>query len=103
MIFGSGWQPIESGAEAFEQQSLAPGYDLQLEIENAPFSELELDTEEESRGPQVVFYASGETTVGALDVRRTSDSELLWLVEWDLLGRFDVMPRGELEEEWEDR
>lgn len=89
-----GWRFPESGKELFEEQRLPPGLEMELEIENAPFSEVGLDSEEESRGPQVVMYASGETTIGAINVRRASDSELLWRVEWDLLGRFEVMRRG---------
>ena len=42
-----------------------------------------------------MFYASGETTVGSIDVRRRADGELLWRIQWDLLGRFTVLPRGE--------
>jgi type II secretory pathway pseudopilin PulG len=90
-----GWRLPESGKDLFEEQRLPVGLEMELEIENAPFSELELDSEGERRGPQVVLYASGETTVGAINVRRTSDSELLWRIEWDLLGRFEVMRRGE--------
>lgn len=90
-----GWRFPESGKEVFEEQELPPGIEAELEIENAPFSEVELESEEESRGPQVVLYASGETTVGALNLRRVEDGELLWRVEWDLLGRFDVLRRGE--------
>ena len=36
-----------------------------------------------------------ETTAGAIDVRRRDDGELLWRVEWDLLGRFELLRRGE--------
>lgn len=98
-----GWGSPVSGKELFAQQRLPPGIALELELEDAPLVELSLDADEEERiNPQVVFYASGEATVGAINVRRTDDSELLWRVEWDLLGRFDVLRRGEAEEEWED-
>jgi hypothetical protein len=64
-------------------------------------AELSLDdNEEEKINPQVVFYASGETTVGAINVRQLDNDELLWRIEWDLLGRFDVLRRGEAEEEY---
>ena len=75
---------------------------MELELESSPFSEPDVETREEQRNPQVVFYASGETTAGALNVRRREDGDLLWRIEWDLLGRFEVMPRGEPEEPWED-
>lgn len=92
-----GWRTPEGGKEIFATQMLPPGFDLELELEDSPFKERELtgDEDEEEATPQVVFYASGETTVGMIDVRRRSDGELLWRIEWDLLGRFQLLPRGE--------
>ncbi len=84
--------------------SLPPGIALELELEDAPVVELSLDDEqdeEEKIAPQVVFYASGETTVGAINVRQLSDGELLWRIQWDLFGRFDVLRRGVADEEEE--
>ena len=98
-----GWDPPAGEPEVFAEQRLPPEISLELEIENSPFSEVGLDEEEESRGPQVVFYASGETTVGAINVRRREDGELLWRIEWDLLGRFELMPGGVPGDEREDR
>jgi prepilin-type N-terminal cleavage/methylation domain-containing protein len=49
---------------------------------------------------QIVFYASGEATVGAINVLQEEDSELLWRIEWDLFGRFEVLRRGVAEEEY---
>jgi hypothetical protein len=60
------------------------------------------EDEDEGVVPQVIFYASGEATVGAINVRRREDGDMLWRIEWDLLGRFDLLPRGEeIEEEFE--
>jgi hypothetical protein len=50
----------------------------------------------------VVFYASGETTVGAITVRQMETGDVLWRIEWDLLGRFEVLRRGEVDGEEED-
>lgn len=94
-----GWRDPASGKEIFAGQRLPPGYELELEVENAPFEEAELEEEEQAITPQVVFYASGETTVGAINLRRMEDGELLWRLEWDLLGRFDLLPRGRPVEE----
>lgn len=90
-----GWKTPASGKDLFETQAMAPGISLQLELEDAPLVELSLEDEgSDIVAPQVVFYASGEATVGAIDVVRTDDGELLWRIEWDLLGRFEVMRRG---------
>ena len=97
-----GWRPPASGKDVFAEQVLPAGFDLQLELEDSVFRERELAgdedgvrDEDEQESPQVVLYASGETTVGLIDVRRRDDGELLWRVQWDLLGRFSVLPRGE--------
>jgi prepilin-type N-terminal cleavage/methylation domain-containing protein len=95
--YAGGWRPPQSGKDVFADQSLPPGFELQLELEDSPFKEDSLagaGAGEDAR-PQVVFYSSGETTVGAVDVRRRDNGELLWRVQWDLLGRFAVLPRGE--------
>ncbi len=96
--YADGWRPPASGKDVFAEQVLPAGFELQLELDDSVFRERELagnaDEGEEER-PQVVFYASGETTVGLIDVRRRDNGELLWRVQWDLLGRFSVLPRGE--------
>jgi prepilin-type N-terminal cleavage/methylation domain-containing protein len=100
-----GWAEPDGSGEMFEPQQLPPGVALELELEEAPVVELSLDEtdseeEEEDRiVPQVVFYASGETTVGAINVRQVDNGELLWRVEWDLLGRFKPLRRGLADEE----
>ena len=95
-----GWRDPTSGKEVFARQQLPPGIALELELEDAPLVELSLDDKKKERetiSPQVVFYASGETTVGAIDVLKLDQDELLWRLEWDLFGRFDVLLRGEPE------
>lgn len=95
-----GWAEPPPHQEVFAAGKFPPDIELELELEDSPFSELTIDDEEEARKqPQVVFYASGETTAGAINVRRRGDGELLWRIEWDLLGRFEVLLRGEAEDE----
>ncbi len=98
------WREPASGKEVFARQQLPPGIALELELEDAPVVELSLEEDDttdktDKLSPQVVFYASGEATVGAINVRQLDHDELLWRVEWDLLGRFDVLRRGEPETE----
>lgn len=98
-----GWGAPVSGKELFAQQRLPPGVALELELEDVPLVNLSLDDndndEAEAISPQVVLYASGEVTVGAIDVFQVEGAELLWRIEWDLFGRFDVLRRGEPEVE----
>ncbi len=93
-----GWQLPTSGKEVFTEQQMPPQIELHLELENIPVAELSLGGGAVEAPPQVVLYASGETTPGAIEVRRRDNSELLWRVEWDLLGRFELLRRGEVEE-----
>jgi len=94
-----GWRQPDSGKDVFAEQQLPPEVELLLELEDVPVAEISLGGGEEEAAPQVVLYASGETTAGAIEVRRRENSELLWRVEWDLLGRFELLRRGEIEEE----
>ena len=96
-----GWREPEHDSDIFEDQLFPAGMELQLELEDSPVDELQLAAgEERDSSPQVLFYASGETTPGALELRRDS-GELLWRVQWDLLGRFELLRRGVEEEEEE--
>ena len=91
-----GWETPVSGKALFDSRSFPPGIELELELEDAPAVDLSPgEDDSEIINPQVVLYASGETTVGAIDVRRREDGDLLWRIEWDLLGRFVLLPRGE--------
>ena len=94
-----GWRQPDGGKDIFAEQHLPPEVELLLELEDVPVAEISLGGGEEEAAPQVVLYASGETTAGAIEVRRRENSELLWRVEWDLLGRFELLRRGEVEEE----
>jgi len=91
-----GWQPPDSGKELFDRKRFPPGIELDLELEDEPLVDLAPpDKNSDIINPQVIFYASGETTVGAIDVRAVEGGDLLWRIEWDLLGRFRLLPRGE--------
>jgi general secretion pathway protein H len=99
-----GWGDPVSGKDVFARQQLPPGVVLDLELEDAPVVELSLDDKKdavEKLTPQVVFYASGEATAGAINVRLQDKDDLLWRVQWDLLGHFDVLRRGLADEEEE--
>lgn len=89
-----GWQEPASGKDVFAPQRFPAEVELQLELEDAALLDLPLAEAGEDTLPQMVMYASGEMTAGAVDVRRIEDGELLWRVEWDLLGRVEVLRNG---------
>lgn len=95
-----GWGDPVSGKDVFRHGRLPPGIALELELEDAPLVELSLEEDDDKKkddklNPQVVFYASGEATPGALNIRRIDGDDVLWRIEWDLLGNFKVLPKGE--------
>jgi prepilin-type N-terminal cleavage/methylation domain-containing protein len=90
-----GWRAPASGKDIFAAHYLPPEVELQLALEDVSVVELPVAGAQEDPVPQVVFYASGEATVGSIDVLRRDTGELLWRLEWDLLGRMRMLRRGE--------
>jgi general secretion pathway protein H len=97
-----GWRLPRSGSELFAERDLPPSVELELQLEGQLSAEPEISAEPETATPQVIFYASGEVTPGAIDLRRREDGRLLWRLEWDLLGRSELLPRGRPAEERDD-
>lgn len=90
-----GWRQPQPDSELFTERDFAPGLELQLTLEDLPVPEFADDAAAPDTAPQVIFYSSGETTPGALEFRREDSGELLWRVQWDLLGRFELQRRGQ--------
>ena len=107
-----GWRRPIVDADIFDEQRFPPGLELILEVEGSQQEVLSvqgLALDSLSRGnpdaenevtnqiiPQVILYSSGEVTVGSIELRQQKTGDLLWRVEWDLLGRFTLLRRGEL-------
>jgi type II secretion system protein H len=94
-----GWREPESGKDVFAAGEFEEYLDIQLELEGAPVAELVLDDSSAEATPQIIFYSSGEVSAGALDVQRRDVGELLWRLEWDLLGRFTLLLKGDTPED----
>jgi len=88
------WRAPLSGKDVFQSTLLEPGIDLQLELDGVIQDSALFLPEVDFPAPQVVLYASGETLPGALDVTSEESGELLWRLEWDLLGNFRALHRG---------
>ena len=91
-----GWRDPEIEADIFAARAFPTTVELSLEMENtlvdligesrvaqAPSTDGKIAQLE----PQVIFYSSGETTVGILSLRLAQTGELLWTIEWDGSGR----------------
>ncbi|GAB3287036.1 GspH/FimT family pseudopilin [Parahaliea aestuarii] len=90
-----GWRLPDSGEDLFEDRDFDPEVALLLRMEGQVDGELLSPADPATAAPQIVFYASGEASPGEIDVRRRSDDSLLWRLQWDLLGRGELLPRGE--------
>ncbi len=97
--FDQGWTAPRSGAEVFESVSLAAGYELRLNLSGQPEVELLPYEPELNPSPQIVAWAGGEMTPGSLEWLDRRTGELLYQLEWDLLGRMTLMPRGRVDAE----
>lgn len=94
-LLPQGWREPTSGKEVFAAVQFDPGIELRLELEDIAVEEFALASEADNKDPQVLLYASGEVTEGALEIIERDSGELLWRVEWDLLGRFTLLRRGQ--------
>jgi prepilin-type N-terminal cleavage/methylation domain-containing protein len=90
-----GWREPASGKDIFAPGRLPGDLELALELEGTAVEELSSQQIGQAT-PQVIFYASGEVVDGAIDVRRRDSGELLWRLEWDLLGRFELQRGGDI-------
>ena len=95
---GQQWLAPERDRDLFVPRDFPPEVELDLSLEDLPVPDFGAKTETENPVPQIVFYASGETTPGFLEFRSSENGEILWVVEWDLLGRFKLLLRGEPDE-----
>ncbi|MFV8818212.1 GspH/FimT family pseudopilin [Haliea sp. E17] len=89
-----GWRETTGEREVFAAGALPEGLELQLEIDEVIQSRDTLLLSSANPEPQLIFYASGETQPGAIDIRAKQGGELLWRIEWDLLGNFRLLERG---------
>ena len=84
-------------AEVFEPLTLAAGFELRLDLSGQPEVELLPHDPDLNPSPQIVAWAGGEVTPGSLSWLDSRTGELLYRLEWDLLGRMTLMPRGRID------
>lgn len=95
----TGWQAPEGNKDIFAPTTLRPGVTVQLELDGQAQEEEALATSAANPRPQLVFYSSGETAPGLMTIREKETDELLWQLEWDLLGNFRALRGGEPRDE----
>lgn len=96
-----GWRKPVAASEVFDQQALPAEVDVSLLVDNVPATDLLPAPVAADAVPQVIFYASGEVVPGELELRRRDNGEILWRLQWDLLGRMTLQRRGEAVDEFD--
>ena len=97
--FDQGWAAPRASAEVFEPLTLSTGYELRLDLAGQPEVELLPYNPDLNPAPQIVAWAGGEMTPGSLEWLDSRTGELLYRLEWDLLGRMTLLPRGRVDAE----
>ena len=92
--YDQGWASPRTSTEVFAPLPLAEGYELQLTLEGQPDVELQPYDPELNMPPQIIAWAGGEMTPGALEWRDIRTGDVVYRLEWDLLGRMTTLPRG---------
>ena len=97
---GPDWQPAPFDEDAYGRQDFPLSVEVALEVEQ---DQADVDggenTDEEDARPQVIFYSSGETTPGIMTWVDDTSGDILWEMEWDLLGRISLRKKGLADEE----
>jgi general secretion pathway protein H len=97
---GLSWQPAPMDEDAYGRKDFPLNVDVALEVEQ---DQAEVDSgengDDEDARPQVIFYSSGETTPGIMTWVDDLTGDILWELEWDLLGRLSLRKNGLADEE----
>ncbi|MFV0478056.1 MAG: Tfp pilus assembly protein FimT/FimU [Parahaliea sp.] len=90
-----GWREVDSVNTVFSDQNFPSEVNVILQLDDDIDAPLTVIDDPVAAAPQVITYASGEVVAGALAIQRRSDNSLLWRLQWDLLGRSQLLVRGE--------
>lgn len=94
-------QPVQD-SEVFDTGAFPAEVELELELEGLPVPDLTIPPDPNNPIPHIVFYASGETSPGEIKFRARQSGDILWILEWDLIGRFSALLRGEPQDDEDD-
>ena len=99
----TGWELAQFDADAYGRRQLPRDIEVLLEVEQGNAlrpAEDGVDEERDRRPqPQVIFFSSGETTPGIMTWVAARDGDILWELEWDLLGRIEMRRQGKVDED----
>ena len=98
------WQMAPFDEDAYGRRDMPRDIDVILEVEQVSAlltagGELADGDDDEPAQPQVIFYSSGETTPAIMTWVDTGSGEVLWELEWDLLGKLSLRRNGLADED----
>ena len=93
--FDQGWASPRARTDVFLPFDFMAGTELLLNLEGQPSVEIPIYDPTLNAAPQIVMLAGGEMTPGSIEWLDVQTGELLYRLEWDLLGRTTVLPNGE--------
>lgn len=93
------WRAPVSGKDVFQPGQLPDGLELELVLDDIIQDEASFINLPQNPAPQVTLYASGETTPGSLTLISSDSGDVLWRVDWDLLGNFRARRGHQLDED----
>ena len=93
------WAEPSSGKAVFSPGQLPQGLELELLLDDVVLEEASFVDLPERPAPQITLYASGETTPGSLTLLSADTGDVLWRLDWNLLGNFRARRGYELDED----
>ena len=93
------WRTPGSGKDVFQAGELPAGLELELVLDDVIQDEASFVDLPEKPAPQLTLYASGETMPGTLTLIDAESGDVLWRLDWDLLGNFRARRGYELDED----
>ena len=97
--YDQGWAAPRGSGDVLVDFAAPEATTLALSLGGQPDIELTVPPLDVMPQPQLVFFAGGEVTPGELDFIDQQTGELLYRLQWDLLGRSELLPKGEAVEE----
>jgi len=93
--YDQGWAAPRGSADVLTDFYAPDATRLSLMLDGQSEIELSVQDPEVLPKPQLVFFAGGEVTPGTMDFIDQQTAELLYRLQWDLLGRSELLPKGE--------
>ncbi len=84
----NGWVQPKIDADTFAEGFFDPRIQVELELDDSPFSFVDIERLKTPSTPQIIFYSSGETNPGRLLWRSGETGEILYEIEWNIFGKF---------------